>query len=184
MKIIGIVGSSRDGNTLNMVKSILNSPNNSEIESEIIHLKKNNYKIELCEGCLQCEETGKCHIDDDMNMLNDKLKSADAIILGTPAMYSCMSGNMKVFLDRTNPLCKDGYLKGKKAIICAVGQCSEEEESVQKALKSLRNYCDDMEMNVISSVIGFNLENKDDLMNSPELIEKSRNVKILLMKTS
>lgn len=62
MKILGICGSPRDGNTASIMRQILIEKEKTEVE--LIFLKDIN--IELCDGCLTCEETGECVKNDDM----------------------------------------------------------------------------------------------------------------------
>ena len=71
MKIIGICGSPRiGGNTEIMVKEALRGAKEEGVQTELIHLGK--AKLEFCDGCLICEEIGKCQIDDGVNEINEK----------------------------------------------------------------------------------------------------------------
>ena len=99
-----------------IVSSSLRSGSNSEIlaheaekgakdagnEVEFINLK--GKEIKFCIGCLSCQQTHKCVLKDDMADLIGKVQSADAIIFATPIYYYEMSGQLKTFLDRCNPL--------------------------------------------------------------------------------
>ena len=69
---------------------------------EFISLKDKN--IKFCIGCLACQKTYKCVQDDDMANLIGKVQSADVLIFATPIYYYEMSGQLKTFLDRCNPL--------------------------------------------------------------------------------
>lgn len=71
-------------------------------EVEFINLKGKN--IKFCIGCLSCQKTLQCVQKDDMNGIIDKVQNADAIIFATPIYYYEMSGQLKTFLDRCNPL--------------------------------------------------------------------------------
>lgn len=71
-------------------------------EVEFITLKDKN--IQFCRGCLACQKLGKCVIQDDMNTLIEKIQKADVLIFATPIYYYEMSGQLKTFLDRCNPL--------------------------------------------------------------------------------
>ena len=79
-------------------------------EVEFITLKDKT--INFCRGCFACQKLGKCVINDDMNTLIDKVQNADALIFATPIYYYEMSGQLKTFLDRCNPLYpKDNHFK-------------------------------------------------------------------------
>jgi multimeric flavodoxin WrbA len=171
MKIIGIVGSPRKGNTEIMVSAALDEAKKAGAETEIILLRE--LKLEMCDGCLQCDETGKCHIDDGMNEVNEKMAAADGFIIGTPTRWSLLSGNLKVFLDRTNPLAVPERLKGKAAVIIAIGQSpkDEEEQSIKKAAASVENYCSNAGIDVVGIVLGFNALNERDIEKDNEVLE-------------
>jgi multimeric flavodoxin WrbA len=174
LKIIGIVGSPRKGNTEIMVRASLEGVKQAGAETKIILLR--DLKLEMCDGCLECDKTGKCHFDDGMNEINEKLAGADGFIIGTPARWSLLSGNLKVFMDRTNPLAMPGRLKGKVAGIIAVGQSSKEEEesSISKAANSVRNYCSNAGIEVVGVVLGFEAFDKGDIRTNIETIENCK----------
>lgn len=65
--------------------------------------------ISFCRGCLACQKTGNCVIRDDMDALIEKVREADVLVFTTPIYYYEMSGQMKVFLDRCNPLYISDY---------------------------------------------------------------------------
>lgn len=171
MKIIGIVGSPRKGNTEVAIRAALKGAKEAGAETEIILLRE--LKLEMCDGCLQCDETGKCHFDDGMNEINERLAGVDGFIIGTPARWSLLSGNLKVFLDRTNPLAVPERLKGKVAGIIAVGQSpeDEEEQSIKKAADSVKNYCSNAGIDVIGTVLGFNAINEGNIEKNVKTLE-------------
>ena len=61
-------------------------------------------QIEYCVGCLSCQRTGHCVIDDDANLIAEKMLNADVVCYATPIYYYEMAGQMKTLLDRMNPL--------------------------------------------------------------------------------
>lgn len=104
MKIIGVCGSPRRGNTEWMLVKLFEYLNKSGAETEMLLLRKMNVK--MCRGCLSCEKGGKerkgeCVIRDDMASVYPKLLAADAIVLATPGYMGLLSGLLKNFLDRT-----------------------------------------------------------------------------------
>ena len=69
---------------------------------EFINLKGKD--IKFCIGCLACQKTGKCVQKEDMAEMIAKVQNADVLIFATPIYYYEMSGQLKTFLDRCNPL--------------------------------------------------------------------------------
>lgn len=173
MKIMAIVGSSRRGNTYSMVEAATHALSNPDIE--FIHLK--DFSINFCDGCLTCDESGKCHINDEMSDLLERIKEADGFIFGTPSRWSLLSGELKVFLDRLNPLAVPELLKGKKAIIFATGQSKNEDiESIELAANSIKSFCENAEIEVIDIVLAEDCLEPEDLISKyPQTLEKCKN---------
>ncbi len=63
-----------------------------------------NQTIHFCRGCLACQKTGRCVIDDDANAITAKMLDADVLAFASPIYYYEMAGQMKTLLDRANPL--------------------------------------------------------------------------------
>ena len=76
-------------------------------EVELISLQDKD--IRFCRGCLACQKTGKCVINDDAPAIVAKMHDADVIAFATPIYYYEMSGQMKTLLDRANPLYGSDY---------------------------------------------------------------------------
>ena len=52
---------------------------------ELINLK--DYEINFCKGCLACQSTGKCIIDDGVKDIIEKVENADVVVFSTPIYY-------------------------------------------------------------------------------------------------
>ena len=148
MKIIGICGSPRKKNTYFMVEAVLNSAKEKGAETEFVHLA--DLDIKHCTGCVACEKTGECVINDDMKSLLEKITNADALVLGSPSYYNNVTGLMKDFIDRTNPTWKEMKLKGKKAGVCCTG--SEGLAVVKKCTDILVDFAETAGIEVVGSV--------------------------------
>ena len=74
---------------------------------ERVSLKGKN--IKFCIGCLACQKTQKCVLNDDANLIAEKIKDADTLVFVTPIYYYEMCGQMKTLLDRMNPLYPSDY---------------------------------------------------------------------------
>ena len=148
MKVIGICGSPRKGNTEWMLGKLLEEVAQSGIETELVLLRELN--IKGCDGCLACEIGGKerkgtCHIKDDMQQIYPRLLAADAWALGTPVYFELLSGMLKNFMDRTCPIWTK--LEGKPVVGIAVA-----EEGIGKAVDNLRTYASICSMRWIGQV--------------------------------
>ena len=98
MKVILINGSPRkDSNTELALKEVAKSLNEEGIETEIVNLKND---VKGCMACNTCSKLGKCVIDDVVNVVADKFKNADGIVVGSPTYYASTNGTVISFLDR------------------------------------------------------------------------------------
>lgn len=64
-------------------------------------------KLGYCIGCWYCldpKNGGRCCQKDAMNDILPRMLEADVIVWSTPVYYYSVTGQMKIFLDRCNPL--------------------------------------------------------------------------------
>ena len=99
MKILAIVATRRKKGLITKITSkVLEGAKSSNHETELINLY--DYRIEYCLGCWGCERKGVCVLNDDFNLIFEKVKKADVLILSSPSYWSNVSGIMKSFFDR------------------------------------------------------------------------------------
>ncbi len=102
MKIVAFNGSARkDGNTAILLRRVLNVLKEEGFRTELIQLA--GQQIHGCTACRLCFENknGKCVIaTDNVNSYINKMKNADAIILGSPTYFSMMAPELKALIDR------------------------------------------------------------------------------------
>ncbi len=53
-----------------------------------------------CLGCGACKETGRCVVEDKVNLALQKARGCDGYVFASPVHYGGISGCMKGFLDR------------------------------------------------------------------------------------
>ncbi len=81
---------------------------------------------------------GHCVIDDDANIITEKIKQADVIVWATPIYYYEMSGQMKVMIDRANSLYTSNY---QFRDVYLLSTAAENEEGVDKrAINGLKGW--------------------------------------------
>lgn len=117
-RILGISGSPiKNSNTDRLIHAILES---SGLEFEFVKLSKVN--IRPCIACLGCKSDNICKVTDDFPELADKVREADAIVVGGYAPYGSVDGFTKAFLERLFSLRhRTGLNRGKLAIAVASG---------------------------------------------------------------
>ena len=107
---------------------------------DVEHISLKGKKIGFCIGCLACQKTQQCVINDDAVEIAEKVKNADTLVFATPIYYYEMSGQMKTLLDRLNPLYPSDY-KFRNVYMLSVA--AEDEEFVpEKAVSGLQGWVD------------------------------------------
>lgn len=107
MKVIAI--SSNQKKEENILSKITNSflRGMKEEGAEINFFHTRNLEVYPCRGCttdFDFESPGYCFCEDDMNKLYPYFKEADVWIFITPLEKNFMNRNMKIILDRMEPL--------------------------------------------------------------------------------
>ncbi len=105
-------------------------------EVEKISLKDRS--IGFCRGCLACQKTGKCVIQDDAGEIVEKMLHADVLAFATPVYYYEMSGQMKTILDRANPLYTADYRYREVYLLATAAD--EDEHALDGARKGLEGF--------------------------------------------
>jgi len=146
-KVCIIVGSRRDGNSSKLARLIEDSLKKERIVSNII--TPGNQKIFLCTGCMDCDVNGKCDFKDDMEENINRILESDTLIFISPTRWNLLSGDLKIFMDRLNPLYTPKKLDGKKMVSIVIGGKKKEEYSTEAAITSLNSFADSSGMKVI-----------------------------------
>jgi multimeric flavodoxin WrbA len=158
IKILGINGSHRaNRNTRYLVeqtmKATVKAAKDIPIETEIINLSE--LKLEYCKACYKCN-TEECSINDDVNLVFDKMKKSDGIIIGSPVYLYNVSGRLKTLMDRSRPLIflsKDPMaLRGKVGGAIAVSFVRS--AGPEATILTIKNWFESQQMIVAGSAIG------------------------------
>lgn len=165
LKFLLISGSPRAGNTefiLNQIFKGLKSEN-----KELILLRNRN--IKRCLGCLSCDASNQCSVQDDMQEIYEKMKGTDVFVVGSPNYFDNVSGLLKDFIDRTNPFYKTDLLKGKKLIAIVVG-AGKIKNSELVSSQALKYFADCHHLNFVRSFCFQALKN-NDIENNPDSLK-------------
>ena len=128
MKILAIIGSPRgmQGNTGRLLEEVLAGVAASGAETEILSLK--TLDVQPCVACDVCHKTGICNINDDYEVIKDKLFACDGFILASPNYIFSVSAQMKALFDRCNGLIHCMALEGKYAALVETSGGGEDVE--------------------------------------------------------
>lgn len=96
LKILGISGSPiPNSNTDRAVKAVLKA---SGLESEFVKLS--DITVRPCRACKGCVEDNICKQEDDFPALANKVREAEALVIGAYCPYSSLDASTKAFLER------------------------------------------------------------------------------------
>lgn len=99
MKVILVNGSPKEkGCTYTALCEAAGALEKNGIETEIFWVGAK--PIAGCIGCGACSKSGKCFVDDCVNVFVEKAKTADGFVFGSPVHYAAVSGALTSFLDR------------------------------------------------------------------------------------
>lgn len=102
-KVLVISASLRPGsNSHALAEQFAEGARQAGHEVELVSLRDKD--IQFCRGCTACQKTGSCVIRDDVAPLLEKLRAAQVVAFATPIYYYELCGQLKTFLDRTEPL--------------------------------------------------------------------------------
>ena len=138
LKVLLLNGSPRqDGNTFILLREAASQLEKNGIESEIFQLGMGD--IHGCADCGGCHRTGKCIFDDAVNQIATKMRSCDAIIVGSPVYYGMPAGQVLAALQRL-AYSAGGVLQGKPAAavtVCRRGGATAAFQALQMAFQML-----------------------------------------------
>lgn len=128
--------------------------------------------IGFCVGCLACQKTQKCVLVDDAVALAEKVKNADVLVFASPVYYYSVSGLLKTFLDRCNPLYPSDY---KFRDVYFLATAAESEDSAMEGpVKAVQGWVDCFEKaRLAGAVFGGGVDAPGQIKDHPAL-QKAR----------
>lgn len=99
MKVLLLNGSpKKDGCTYTALCEVAQALEKNGIETELLQVGA--APVAGCIGCGTCLKTGRCFVEDGVNIFVEKAKAADGFVFGSPVHYAAASGAITSFLDR------------------------------------------------------------------------------------
>jgi len=156
MKVLAINSSPRmdKGNTALILNPFLEGMREAGADVELFYTSK--LKINPCQGEFNCwvKTPGRCFQNDDMQMLDPKMREADILVFATPVYCDGITGPLKNLMDRTvqqvkpffelrdnhcrHPLCDD--TKANKVVL--VSNCGLwEMDNFDPLIVLMKAYC-------------------------------------------
>jgi multimeric flavodoxin WrbA len=117
MKKIFVLNGSRrkKGSTTKFIEHIIGKLSRNEFEVE--YAFPQDYKINPCTGCQTCFTTTHCVSNDELDLLHEKILSADLLVVASPVYLHYMTADLKLILDKSSWWAHTLRLQGKPVVI-------------------------------------------------------------------
>lgn len=111
LKVVVLHGSPRrGGNTDILAEAMLSQAQGRKVKT--VHLFASRMRIKPCTGCGGCEREGRCVLDDQMARVYPLLEQSHRILIATPVYFYGVTAQLKLMIDRCQPLWSRKYLLG------------------------------------------------------------------------
>ena len=118
--IIVLSGSPRKGGNTDLLVDAFVKGAEKNNNVEVVSVA--DYKVNPCIGCNSCFDRAghECFQQDDMQVVYDKLKCADVIVVASPVYFYGVSAQLKAIIDRLHTPMRNDF-KAKKLALILVG---------------------------------------------------------------
>jgi len=150
--IVGILGSPRVGGNVDLLlDAALQGAAEAGAETRKIIL--NDLTIRPCQACGGCDQTGRCVIRDDMDVIYEAIDQMDGMVLATPVYFGGVTAQTKAMIDRCQaywarkylmkqPISADGHNRDLLLVSTLAGDLAAQVEGMRTEAKSLVNAFD------------------------------------------
>ena len=138
--------------------------------------------IRPCDACDSCLDTGVCVLKDDMQPLYSKLLAADALVLSSPIYWFNYSAQLKTCIDRWYAVWnyKKDIFKGiPVGIVLSYGDSDLYNSGGINAIHSFETMFRYLQANILG-IVHASLDAEGDALQHPELLEKARQLGVML----
>jgi multimeric flavodoxin WrbA len=182
VKVLVINGSPRKkGNTSTLLEAVQQGAKEAGAETE--HIRLDGIDLKGCVGCLKCRTNpGTCSREDGLSPVLEAMKISDGIVVGCPIYMYHVSGQMKLFIDRSYSFYvsrDDGTygsaLPGGKRFAYVTSQGHPDAERFQKSIRWLGGMVGGLGMEAVGKIVHVNsadMPAKDDAA----LLEEARQI--------
>jgi len=173
--VLVLKGSPREkGNSSLLADQVADGARAAGAEVESFHL--HSMDIRPCDACDACQGTdADCIIEDDMQILYPKLRSADAIVVASPIYWFTMSAQTKLCIDRWYALedPQGNALAGKQiGIVLTYGDTDPFTSGAINAIRAFQDMFRYVKANLVGIVYGTAL-NVGDVQKQAGLLERA-----------
>ncbi len=189
MRVMAVLGSpQKNGNSSLLAKAFLEKAEKAGAKVKSFHLEKMSYKG--CKACGACKsKSEKCVIKDDLTETLEEMHKSDIIVMATPNYFYDVTGQFKLFIDRTFSHLTPQFMtgpdkcrlpKGKKVIFIFTQGASEEVfKEIPEKYSQLANLFEYEEFHIVR---GCELMESGEVKKRPELFAQIEKLADNLLK--
>lgn len=189
MKVVGIFGSPRrGGNSDLLLEALLSEAEKHGASIKRIYVRE--MRISPCVECGSCETTGRCAIEDDMQLVYEQLECADAIVIATPIFFYHVPAQLKCLIDRAQALWARRRISKapndapkRRGYLIAVGATSGQ-RLFDGARLTIKYFIEAVGAEYAGELLVRGVERKGDVLKRPDAICEARELarKLLMAK--
>ncbi len=181
LRVLGIAGSPRrKGNTDLLLDEALKGA--ASAGARVSKLVICDMDIAPCRHCDGCLKTGRCVIDDDMQMVHRELRDVDHIVVSSPIFFMGVTAQTKAMIDRCQALWAMKYVlklpvgnragRKRKGLFMSTGGLTYERERLfSPARATIRAFFSVLEVKYSFELFYPNVDNKGDIANHPSALQ-------------
>jgi len=160
LKVLGISTSPRlKGNSDLLLREALTGAESAGAQVEYLRLC--DLKIGPCVECNCCYTTGRCRVEDDYQMVLEKMLDADRLIFATPIFFMTVCSQAKMLIDRGQCLWAGKHVlkkplfesiqRDRRAMVIAVGgsKSTKQFDSIRLTMKA---YFDTLDIKYVANL--------------------------------
>jgi multimeric flavodoxin WrbA len=180
LKVLGIAGSPRrGGNTDLLLAEVMKGATSKGAEVKNIILR--DLTIAPCKHCDACLKTGKCRIQDDMQMIYSQMEDADRIVLASPIQFMTVTAHMKAMIDRCQCLWARKYVlkipplsteRERKGIFVSVGGRGAA-NLFEPALVTIKAFFGTLNITYAGDLLFSKVDEKGDILKHPDALRQA-----------
>jgi multimeric flavodoxin WrbA len=174
LKVLGISTSPRvDGSSDLLLRQALAGAASAGTSTEYISLR--DFKIAPCDESNFCYATGKCRIQDDFQLILQKMLDADRLIFATPVFFMTVCAQAKALIDRGQCLWANKHIlkkplftteRDRRAMVIAVGG-SKSTKMFDSIRLTMKYWLDVLEFNYVSDLFVNQIGEPEQLKQHP-----------------
>ena len=153
-KMVAFIGSPRkNGNISTIIGEIVRGAKEAGAETKVYTL--NDMNIKPCQGCFYCREVENCASKDDMQLVYEDIKEADAIVIGSPVYVHQVAAQTKLLMDRLFPLIDSNFKPrfGIKKTVMVYSQGNPDANTFKASFEINANVLKIMGLDIVDTII-------------------------------